>query len=120
MPLLMGLEASDWKFSTLSSSDYGPQALDGVREAIKIVSRHHTVSEPWWTKLLGKATLQAMLWIAPKVVPLPLEIYLDYHFTKVGDQTRLFMDTYIRMGQEQGLPTSSLETLRGQILAAAA
>ena len=112
MPLLMGLEASHWRFSELSRSEHGPRALAGVREAITVVSKHHGRPRPWWLNLLNLTTLRLLLWVAPKAVPLPLETYLGFHFTKVGDQTRLFIDTYIRLAQEQGLPAHALTALR--------
>ena len=116
----MGLEASDWRLHGLATSDNGTKALAGVKQAIQIVAKHHGVPSPWWLGLLGKAALRTLLWVAPKVVPLPLETYLAYHFTKVGDQTRLFIDTYIRIGKSLALPTDSLEALEAQLLPAAA
>ena len=120
MPILMGLEASDWKFEQLSKSEHGPRALAGVREAIAVVSTLHGITRPWWLPLLTMGTLRALLWVAPKAVPLPLETYLGFHFTKVGDQTRLFIDTYIRLAETQGQPSQALTALRSQLAQLAA
>ncbi len=115
MPILMGLEASNWKFKHLANSEHGPRALNGVREAIAVVSALHGVSRPWWLPLLTMPTLRALLWAAPMAVPLPLETYLGFHFTKVGDQTRLFIDTYIRLAETQGKPSHALTALRSHL-----
>ena len=45
------------------------------------------------------------------MIPLPLEIYLREHFTKVGEQTREFVAGYIARGREAGLTTEALEQL---------
>jgi hypothetical protein len=49
--------------------------------------------------------------VASLVVPLPLETYLRVHFTKVADQTRHAMATYLDDARAAGLPTAGLERL---------
>ena len=62
---------------------------------------------PWLLKILSL--------IAPKLMPLPIETYLKYHFTKVGDQTRLIVETYESLGNRFGLPTDAIKELRGLV-----
>lgn len=111
MSLLVGLEAEGWRFGNLARGEFLRRSIAAAREAILIVARHHGVRPPWWRYCLSPLLVKALLAVAPWVVPLPLETYLGFHFTKVGDQTRLYMDTYAALGRTFGLPTDSLEAL---------
>jgi len=57
------------------------------------------------------------LWCARPMIPLPLEIYLREHFTKVGGQTAEFMDAYIAKGRAAGLPVDALAELATRLAA---
>lgn len=46
---------------------------------------------------------------APRILPADPEVYLRYHFTKVGEQTHQAMRTWIVEGKARGLPTATLE-----------
>ena len=50
--------------------------------------------------------------VARAATMLELEPYLEYHFTKVGQQTRDMLDSYIHLGERHGLPTDNLRQLR--------
>jgi 2-dehydropantoate 2-reductase len=50
-------------------------------------------------------------WIAPHVLPVPLEAYIKAHFTKVGPQTRQLIAGYAAEARERGLPSGSLDAL---------
>ena len=56
--------------------------------------------------------MKLILSAAPMAVPLPLEPYFEYHFTKVGDQTRFMIRRYIEEGRARDLPVDKLEELR--------
>ena len=62
-----------------------------------------------WSGYGSQVTIVEML---PRVLPLELEPYLEYHFTKVGQQTRDMLDSYIRLGRQHGLPVAQLQQLR--------
>ena len=49
---------------------------------------------------------------SPWLIPIDLETYLAYHFTKVGDQTRAHLEHWIESGNSAGLSTSALSRLR--------
>ena len=56
--------------------------------------------------------LRLVLAAAPRLVPFDLERFLEVHFTKVGAQTRLFLDDWIRAGADVGRTRTHLEALR--------
>ena len=110
MTFLCVLEAADWKFSTLANSkellkklatgqqELLPQQvsnsdslLDTLKQGLaKLIIK--LVLRPWLYQLLLK--------ISDKAVPLPLEAYLEYHFSKVREQTKIYMEEYAQSSNE--------------------
>jgi ketopantoate reductase len=115
MPYLVALELGGWTVGGAARS--GKLALGGrgAREAIAIV-RAHLGKPPFGIGTLARPTvLRAGVFLARPFIPLPLEIYLEEHLTKVGDQTREFLDGYVTKGKAAGLPTASLEELASEL-----
>jgi 2-dehydropantoate 2-reductase len=52
-----------------------------------------------------------MLWLGSKIVPFDLETYMKYHFTKVGEQTRVFLALWVTRCEAQGVQPQALKTL---------
>jgi len=61
--------------------------------------------------LIRWPTLSLASRLAPLVAPMDIEVYLRYHFTKVGDQTRAALATWIAEGKRRGLPTAAIQKL---------
>ena len=53
--------------------------------------------------------------LAKVVIPLDIETYLQYHFTKVGDQTRMFLDNYAALAETQERSAANIESLRAAL-----
>lgn len=119
MPLLLGLERESWSFRQFGQTSGLKDGIHGAREAIEIVAAQRNMSAPLWRKFLIPSVFRLGLWLGAKILPLPLETYLQYHFTKVGSQTRLFIDTFIRLGESHGLSTEHLRSLRASVPAVA-
>ncbi len=118
MPYLVALELGGWTMRGTART--GKLALGGrgAREALDVV-RHLLGRAPFGLGALTRPRLlRAGLWAARPLIPLPLEIYLKEHFTKVGDQTREFLDGYIAKGRSAGLPVAALEQLAGELAVA--
>jgi len=110
MTYLVALENAGWSFRTLGRGHI-QRGARGAREAIAIVG-HQAGRPPLGLRLAARpGILRMALWFGARAMPLPLEIYLKEHFTKVGDQTREFMVRYIARGKEVGLPVTALEDL---------
>lgn len=110
MTYLVALENAGWSFRTLGRGHLQLGAR-GVREALAIVG-HREGRAPLGLRLAARpGILRMALWFGARAMPLPLEIYLKEHFTKVGDQTREFMARYIARGKEIGLPVTALGEL---------
>lgn len=111
MPHLVALEAAGWKFKAFRKSAALPLASRASREAMQVVAAfrgerrplYHLFVRPWLLRLLTR--------VAPRVLPLDIETYLAYHFTKVGDQTRLLLDAYLTVAAERGLEVPAIRAL---------
>ncbi|MCA9521895.1 MAG: ketopantoate reductase [Myxococcales bacterium] len=119
-PHLVALEAAGWTFAELRRSGALKLASRAVTEAMKIVARQKGVSRPVARVAVRPSTMSTLLRLAKWVIPFDFEVYLEYHFTKVGDQTRFFMSRYIELGREYGIGVASLVELQNSLDAATA
>jgi len=109
MPLIAALEKNGWSLSQLARSGDLRLAGRAGQEACELVLcgrrrwRSRIVGHPW--------ILRIVLWIAPKVTPFPLQEMLRAHFTKVGDQTRIMLRTYIDMSDGTAESSGALKKL---------
>lgn len=110
MTFLAALEQADWQFSQLRQrSDLLQRLSQAQRRLLPAVTAASSLQQslvrigcrPW--------LYQLALRLAPKLVPLPLESYLRYHFIKVRSQTYLYLAEY-----QQQHPSDALADLIGQ------
>ena len=112
MPYLVALEANGWSLSSLVRSPLASLASRAAREALAIVGATSTTHVPFGPRIARHTTIvRTGLWLARRVVPLPVESYLEAHFTKVGDQTREIVARYISLGIEAHLTVAALREL---------
>jgi len=117
MPHLIALELSNWSFSSLQKSPNLKSASLASKEAIAISMTHNNFTPSMLSALVQPLTMKMLLGVAPMVMPFDLENYLKYHFSKVGDQTRDFISTIIKLGKGLELPVSNLTTLEAALIA---
>ncbi|KAJ3187272.1 hypothetical protein HK101_009381 [Irineochytrium annulatum] len=93
MPLLIGLESVNWEFKRLARND------DGALKAVCKASQGMLSRRRWWmTWFLSFLITPFMLMIVASIAPwllkgvVDLEAFIKYHFSKVGDQTKLLAD----------------------------
>lgn len=111
MPFLLGLEQSGWSFDVMEQGDTLSLVSKAISEASKIIGHMNRARVPKLQHAIKPFVLRPLLRAAPRVMPFDLELYLAYHFTKVGDQTRMTIKTYLRKGMELGMETRYLEEL---------
>ncbi len=109
MPVIAGLEAAGWSFASLPRHE----VWRGCRRAAHQTS---VVARPGFRRwlvglVMAGPLLRGGLWLAPRVIPLDLQTYLQYHFTKVGDQTRAALRLYATRAEERGLPHDAVDDL---------
>ena len=113
MPNLVALEAEGWSLSRFIAGEHRKRAKQAAEEALAIVAQETGVTAGAGMRWAGLDMLGLGLRVGRGIMPLPLEPYLAYHFTKVGDQTRAMIDAYIAHGAARGLKTEALEALTG-------
>ncbi|MBT3217599.1 MAG: ketopantoate reductase [Proteobacteria bacterium] len=115
MPLLVALEAANWSFDEFRRGPLLRSGCDGAGEALEIVSRYMESAPPRVVDLVRPWLVRLLIPFCQAFIPLPIETYLEYHFTKVGDQTRMLVDHYIEFGTAHHLSTRALRELRHQV-----
>lgn len=115
IPFIAALEQNGWKLGDFGPSDSFRLGREAAAEALAILARDHGARTGRTRLLLSPLASRALLALAPRVLPLELEPYLEYHFSKVGVQTRQMLESYIAMGERHGLPVDRLRELRRRL-----
>jgi 2-dehydropantoate 2-reductase len=112
MPYLVALETAGWSFDALWRGDAGALGARAAREALAVTAAITGRRPPLTLRIAARpGVLRFALWAARRVVPLPLEIYVREHFTKVHDQTVEFMTGYVAKGTQAGTEVAALTQL---------
>jgi 2-dehydropantoate 2-reductase len=104
-----GLEAAGWSLERFLQHDSLERVHRAAREAVRIAAWHTKGNASAVLPLLRPALFKLLLPVASRVAPFDLETYLKAHFTKVGEQNRLMMRTYVDLGRSAGLPVEHLQ-----------
>lgn len=118
MPHIVALEGEGWSLRALRRSDLLCVGSRASRQALAIVAAELGARPPWYHVLVRPVPMRIGLTVAPHAVPFDLEAYLQYHFTKVGDQTRGLVAGYVDAAERHGLPADALAALRDRVLQA--
>lgn len=111
IPLVAALELHDWKLSGLAGSEAFALGSDAARETLDILAREQGAGVGMTKLALNPLLSRSALLLAPRLLPLPLQSYLQYHFSKVGVQTRQMLETYALLGERHALPVIHLREL---------
>ena len=117
-PLVAAMECAGWTFSGFRSGRWAALAAGAGQEALTIGTRHLDLPPGPAALALRPGALRLATRLAPLVTPMDFERFLEVHFSKVGDQTLLALDTWIAAGRRQGLPVGELCALRDALRAA--
>jgi len=112
VPVVAALETADWSLARLRHGSELALGLRGAREAQGVVGVRFGRSPSPLTLLLRPQPVSLGLLMAARAVPFDLESFLRFHFTKVGTQTRLMLDTWCAHADAAGLPSAALSELR--------
>lgn len=112
IPLVAALEVNGWRLGNFAGSPAFALGRAAARETLELLAADRGARIMAQKLLLTPPASRALLFLAPRLLPLALEPYLHFHFAKVGRQTRLMLDGYIAIGERQGLPVAHLRELR--------
>ncbi|MDF1663007.1 MAG: 2-dehydropantoate 2-reductase N-terminal domain-containing protein, partial [Planctomycetota bacterium] len=115
MPHLVALQGANWSFQELKKSELLGIASKAAKEAM-VISGKKVGKCPWYRGAVCPLTLRMIMGMAPRLIPFDIEVYLKYHFTKVNDQTRMYIDTYLKYGEEYGVETKNIRLLKERVL----
>ena len=110
---LIALEASNWNFKKMKSDkkvlELLKKAVNEVHTALEAQSK---TKRPFPFKLINsRKVTKILLTLAPKVMAMDIETYFEYHFTKVNEQTKMYVQNYIEIAQSSNLPHQNIEAL---------
>ena len=114
-PLIAALEINQWQLASLNNNGYLALGLQAAQQAVQVVQAKTGAQVIGLRWILAVKLWQLILPLSQLILPLALEDYLHYHFSKVGQQTRLMLDTYIRLGEQHQLDVRALQQLRQQL-----
>lgn len=110
-PFLAALELEGWSFKALRRGDTLGLAIDAMREITAARAKSGASIAATLRAIQTPVALRALMRLGPALVPFPLEAYLRAHFTKVGDQTRDTLRSYLAMVRSAQAPSEALEAL---------
>lgn len=115
-PVVIALEIAGWSTRELRRRrELFATAHAATREAIEIVGRYHGASPPLSIRMARPLSLRLALGVGARAAPLDLDAYLRLHFTKVGDQTRLWIEDIRALAEEQGASHDALAELERRL-----
>ncbi len=116
MPIIAAIEAVDWSLERFRRSAESAIATRAAREALTIVAAETGEPEPIYAELIRPFVVRLGFgFIAPTFAPLDIEAFFRYHFGKVGAQTKMLFDEYIREGEARELSVDALRELRARL-----
>ena len=112
MTFLTALESSNLNFDSLrGNTPLLIQLNRTVDEIFTTLEKEHNVKRPIAFRLSSPLVIKTLLRIAPHVMPMDIETYFEAHFTKVKDQTKLYMGNYLTAAKSLGNQHTTLEAL---------
>lgn len=111
-PLVAAMECAGWTFSGFRRGRWAALAAGAGREALTIGTTHLGLPPGPARQALRPGVLRLATRVVPWVAPMDFERFLAVHFSKVGDQTLLALDTWIEAGRAAGHPVGELAALR--------
>lgn len=113
--MIATLESNGWDLKGLPGSEALKAGLAAAREAVGAAAPETGASSLPVKPLLSPLVWRLLLPVARRLFPFDLEVYLHYHFSKVGIQTRLMLESYVALGEARGLPVAALRALRARL-----
>ncbi len=115
LPHIAALEGAGWTIAGLGRDGWGTLAAAASREAMALIGVLRGERMPFARHFVRRPTMRAFLGMSRRAAPFDFEIYLQYHFTKVRDQTIQSLDTWIAEASKRGLPCAQMRELRRRV-----
>lgn len=112
---IVALEGAGWRFAPLFRSPLRKLACEASREGMVIVAASKGRTPPFARHFVRPWLMGLFLRLARWRLPFDFEIYLEYHFTKVREQTLEGLAHTIALGDQLGRPTEALTDLEATV-----
>jgi 2-dehydropantoate 2-reductase len=110
--VVAALPIASWSFSSLARDHALLRATCAAARQTLAVSERMLHARVGAARLfLRPFLLRWALRIVPFLAPYLIEPFFRFHFTKVGDQIILTLETYARLARQLGLPADAIERL---------
>lgn len=114
---MVALELAHWNFHELRAKrPLLALSHRATREALVVASRQVGKAVPLGARMVRPWILRFATRIARFVVPFDTALFLEKHFSKVGDQTELGLNTLIRLAESQGNASVAMQELLGAVV----
>lgn len=120
VPLLQAqicaLECAGWSFANVrADKPLRRAAFDVMREASAVAAIERGAKPPLPQRLLRPTLISWILRLAARLAPMDIERFFQFHYTKVKDQSRDLLDTWIERADAGGLESSALRDMRERL-----
>jgi 2-dehydropantoate 2-reductase len=112
-----GLELSGWSLKSFRRGPWLKHSVHGTREGVYTQLRNPSALTRGFVKAFATLPVFSLAThLMPLLFPFDIEKYLEFHFTKVRDQTLHLLDLYAKDGMKHGRPVEHIQTLRKGLL----
>lgn len=120
VPLLQSqicaLELAGWSFADVRADKrLRRAAFEVMREATAVAAAERGVKAPLLQRLLRPSHVSLIMRLAARLAPMDLERFFQFHYTKVRDQSRDLLDTWIDRAERRGLDNAALTEMRARL-----
>lgn len=111
VPVVAAMECGGWTFAGLREARWAGLGAAAAREALAISCAHLGVSRGPAALAMSPSVIRLATRAVPLVAPMDFEAFLKAHFSKVGAQTQLALDTWVTEGERRQLSVEHLREL---------
>ncbi len=115
VPVVAAMECAGWTFAGLREARWATLAAEAADEALTISTTHLNLQRGPMGMLASPAVIRVATRVVPLVAPMDFEAFLRVHFSKVGEQTQLALDTWVTEGRARSLPVTALTSLATEL-----
>ncbi len=85
--------------------------MSASREILEVMAADLGRRPPFWRRLLRPWLGKLMMALSRRLMPFDIEVFLAYHFTKVGDQTVAMLATFKALTEQKTIDAPALRKL---------
>ncbi len=116
IPIIAALELADWNFKDFRQGRELAMGLKASAEAKTISYKIYNPESKKEFTPINTVLVRTVLASLDCLAPFDLQAYLKFHFTKVGDQTRLMINEYVDAAERQKTDSKALKDILDRLV----